>query len=98
MLAIVALILINILVFRSMTFKKPQKKGKEKFEGAPIGGQWTVYGSMGCGWTRKQIEYMKEKGKPYTFVDCDKEECAGVDGFPTMIHTNGEKIVGFKEV
>ena len=23
------------------------------------GEQWTIYGTMGCGWTRKQLEYMK---------------------------------------
>jgi len=22
-------------------------------------GKWTVYGTMGCGWTRKQLDYMK---------------------------------------
>ena len=74
------------------------KKGKEKFEGAPIGGQWTVYGSMGCGWTRKQLDYMKSKGKPYTFVDCDKKGCDDIDGYPTLIHSDGRKIVGFNQV
>tara|TARA_B110000977_G_scaffold190149_1_gene260578 strand:- start:3470 stop:3724 length:255 start_codon:yes stop_codon:yes gene_type:complete len=61
-------------------------------------GEWTIYGSMGCGWTRKQLDYMKSKDKAFTFVDCDSEECAGVEGFPTMIHSSGEKVTGFKEV
>jgi hypothetical protein len=91
MLALIILLLINMKIFLDIKPKTTTDVPSEE-------GEWTVYGSMGCGWTRKQIEYMKEKGKPYTFVDCDKEECAGVDGFPTMIHTNGEKIVGFKEV
>jgi hypothetical protein len=91
MLALIILSLINTKIFLDIKPKTTTDVPGEE-------GEWTVYGSMGCGWTRKQIEYMKEKGKPYTFVDCDKEECAGVDGFPTMIHTNGEKIVGFKEV
>ena len=65
---------------------------------APNGKQWTVYGTMGCGWTRKQLEYMKKNGKPHTFVDCDKEGCNGMDAFPTLVSPEGEKIVGFKEV
>ena len=61
-------------------------------------GEWTVYGSMGCGWTRKQLEYFKGKGKPYTFVDCDSDDCKGIEGYPTMVHSSGERVVGFKEV
>ena len=33
------------------------------------GKQWTVYGTMGCGWTRKQLDYMKKNGKSHRFVD-----------------------------
>jgi hypothetical protein len=61
-------------------------------------GEWTIYGSMGCGWTRKQLDYMKSKDKSFTFVDCDNGECDGVEGFPTMVHSSGERVVGFKEV
>jgi len=53
---------------------------------------------MGCGWTRKQLEHFKGKGKPYTFVDCDSEDCKGIEGYPTMVHSSGERVVGFKEV
>jgi hypothetical protein len=53
---------------------------------------------MGCGWTRKQIDYMKKKNKPYTFVDCSKGGCDGIDGYPTMTSSTGEKVVGFREV
>ena len=41
---------------------------------------------------------MKQKGKPFTFVDCDKGDCPDVEGFPTMIHSSGERVVGYKEV
>ena len=61
------------------------------------GEQWTIYGTMGCGWTRKQIDYMKEKGKPYTFIDCSKGGCDGMKAFPTSVSPTGEKVVGFKE-
>ena len=26
------------------------------------GEKWTIYGTMGCGWTRKQLDYMKKAG------------------------------------
>src|SRR6056300_1864841 len=60
-------------------------------------GKWTVYGTMGCGWTRKQLEYMKKNGKAHTFVDCDKEGCNDMKAFPTLKHPNGEVTVGYKE-
>jgi hypothetical protein len=60
-------------------------------------GGWTVYGTNGCGWTRKQIEVMKSKQIPYTFVDCDKEDCKGAEAFPTLVDSSGKKTVGFKE-
>lgn len=65
---------------------------------APAPKGWTVLGSMGCGWTRKQLDYLKAKGIPHTFKDCAGGKCAGVDAFPTLISPNGEKIVGYSEV
>jgi len=68
--------------------------------GAPVsnGKQWIVYGTMGCGWTLKQLDYMKKNGKPHRFVDCEKEGCSGMEAFPTLVSPNGEKIVGYSEV
>jgi hypothetical protein len=68
--------------------------------GAPVsnGKQWIVYGTMGCGWTLKQLDYMKKNGKSYRFVDCEKESCSGMDAFPTLVSPNGEKIVGYSEI
>jgi len=60
--------------------------------------EWTVYGTMGCGWTRKQIEYMKNTGKSFTFVDCEKENCLDVKVFPVLVNSRGEKLVGYNEV
>jgi hypothetical protein len=62
------------------------------------GEQWTIYGTMGCGWTRKQLEYMKKNGKPHRFVDCEKEGCSGMEAFPTLVSPNGEKIIGYSEI
>lgn len=59
---------------------------------------WKVYGSMACGWTKKQLSHLKSKGIKHTFVDCTKQECNDVDAFPTLIHSqSGEKIVGYSE-
>jgi len=55
-----------------------------------------VYGSMGCGWTRKQLEYNNEKGISHVFVDCDKRKCPSfVKGFPTTQMKNGKVASGF---
>lgn len=62
------------------------------------GQQWIVYGTMGCGWTRKQLDYMKKNGKPHRFVDCEKEGCSDMEAFPTLVSPNGEKIVGYSEI
>ena len=103
MFAIIALALINGGILYSMNTNKPAQPSEpsapsapvESKEGTPDG--WTIYGTMGCGWTRKQIDYMKENGKPYTFVDCYKGGCDGMKAFPTSVSPTGEKVVGFKE-
>jgi len=53
---------------------------------------------MGCGWTRKQLEYMEKNGKPFKFVDCEKGGCSGMEAFPTIVHPSGEKTVGYSEI
>lgn len=56
---------------------------------------WTVYGSMDCGWTRKQLKHLDDKNISYTFVDCKKTKCDHVIAFPTVIKPTGEQVVGF---
>jgi hypothetical protein len=90
--AIVLLALILLWQF----YKKPaaaaaSSAGKEKAD-------WTVYGTMGCGWTRKQLEELKGKNVSYTFVDCGSQECAGMSAFPVNIKPDGTQKVGFIEV
>jgi len=53
---------------------------------------------MGCGWTRKQLDYMKKTGTPHTFVDCDKGGCGEMGAFPTLKSPDGKTIVGYTEV
>lgn len=83
------LIVIVAVLLKFCMNKSPKKSG-----GA---GKFTVYGTMGCGWTRKQLDYFKQSGKPFTFVDCDKGECVGVEAFPTTVDPSGERTVGFKK-
>lgn len=98
MFAAILLLIIDLMILRSMNGNK-MKMGTSDTGAQPVGEKdWTVYGTMGCGWTRKQLEHMKSKGVSHTFVDCDKGECPGMNAFPTMIHKSGEKIVGYKEV
>ena len=59
---------------------------------------WTVYGTTGCGWTRKQLEVMDSKGFKYNFVNCDEENCDGMSAYPTLIDPNGVKTVGFNNL
>ena len=62
------------------------------------GKTWTIYGTMGCGWTRKQLDYMKEAGKPFKFVDCDKGGCSDLEAFPTLVSPDGKHHIGYNEV
>ena len=64
----------------------------------PRGKPWTVYGSMSCGWTRKQLDYTRNNGIPFVFVDCGKKECAGITAFPTLVSPMGERITGYREI
>lgn len=58
---------------------------------------WTVYGTMSCGWTRKQLDYLKRKNVPHKFVDCAKGGCDGKTAFPTLVSPSGEELVGYTE-
>jgi len=83
----VAIVLVAFLLYRTKTKAR-----------CPGGKKWTIYGTKGCGWTVKQLDYMKKAGKPHVFVDCDKGGCDGMTAFPTLKGPNGEKIVGYNEV
>ena len=89
MFAFIALIIVNTYTLIN-TGNPPVTQDGEK--------GWTIYVTMGCGWTRKQLDHMKNVNKPFTFIDCDKENCDGMDAFPTLISPSGEKYVGYKEV
>lgn len=88
MIAFIVLLIINFMILQGIGSPVKTEKGKD----------WTVYGTMGCGWTRKQLDHMKSKSIPHTFVDCDKGGCNGMEAFPTLKSPQGETTVGFKEV
>jgi|TARA_B110000858_G_C17611402_1_gene384667 hypothetical protein len=87
MFALIILAIVDVIIL--------MRTGQAKKED---GKKWTVFGTMGCGWTRKQLDYMKKSGKPHTFVDCDKEGCKGMNAYPTLVSPDGEKTVGYSEV
>ena len=60
------------------------------------GNVWKVFGSMNCGWTRKQVEELKNNGVPYEFLDCTGDRCK--EGMPENILPNGTRRVGFTKV
>ena len=90
-LAVIILVLLNMVLTSTPSKSKPGAAPER------VGPQWTVYGTNGCGWTRKQLAVMDTKKVPYKFVDCDKEDCKGADAFPTLVDPSGKKTVGFKE-
>jgi hypothetical protein len=89
-------ILVLIILFLLNMVLSPSSKAPVSSGGGGDGAQWTVYGTNGCGWTRKQLAVMDTKKVPYQFVDCDKEDCKGADAFPTLVDPSGTKTVGFK--
>lgn len=61
-------------------------------------GELTVYGTSWCSWTKKQRDYLDTKGMPYTFVDCDAQQCPDfVSGYPTL-DNNGAISSGYREL
>ena len=87
------IMVIAILILLNMVLS-PSKKAPASPSAGP---SWTVYGTNGCGWTRKQLEVMKSKNVPHKFIDCDKEDCKGAEAFPTLVDPSGQKTVGFKD-
>ena len=94
MIAILALIVIDIYILLNTGNNK--MKTTKKVDDKTV--EWTVYGTSWCGWTTKQLEYLKKKNIPYKFIDCEKGNCDGIEAFPVMKSSDGEEIVGYKEI
>ena len=93
MLPFIILGAVNTYIF--LNTGKSTKVQKETNKGT---GAWTVYGTTWCGWTTKQLEYLKKKSIDHKFIDCEKGKCDGIDAFPVMDSPNGERITGYKEI
>lgn len=95
----IALILL-LAIDGYLLMKTPNAPSVRVIKGESTKGDYTVYGTMKCGWTRKQLDYLKSKGIKYTFVDCESnpEKCKGMKGYPVVQFPSGEKKVGFQEV
>ena len=91
MLLLLTLVAIDIYIL--MNTGKPKKESHQESDV-----EWTVYGTNWCGWTKKQLKYLENKGIPHKFIDCEKSKCDGIDAFPVMESSNGEKVTGYKEV
>ena len=68
MLPFVILGAVNAYIFLNTGNKKVQEQVEQPVQeqtGQPAKkqeGGWTVYGTTWCGWTTKQLEYLKKKG------------------------------------
>jgi hypothetical protein len=96
MLPFIILGAVNAYIFLNTGSKKVQEQIKEPVQEKK--GTWTVYGTTWCGWTTKQLEFLKKKGIEHKFVDCEKSKCDGIDAFPVMESPSGERFTGYKEI
>lgn len=89
-LAVLILVAIALMIFKGKSYFSGQQPADK--------GDITVYGSKTCPWCVKQEEYLKNKGIPYTFVDCNNGQCPEfVQGFPTL-SVNGQIKNGYTEL
>jgi len=96
MFAVLALIAIDLYILKNTGAIQKEIAVEGKTEDKPV--EWTVYGTSWCGWTTKQLEYLKKKGIPHKFIDCEKGNCDGINAFPVMESSSGEKVKGYKEI
>ena len=85
---VILLIILYKMYSRSTTNAKVNNPGEP----------WIVYGTMSCGWTRKQIDELKSKNVKYEFVDCSNDgACGDIHAFPTNKKPDGTMVTGFIE-
>jgi hypothetical protein len=83
---------IVVLVIVLWFLNKQSKKPRQNVHGPS--NDMTIYGSMGCPYTVKQVE----KYPDAEFVDCASGKCPEwVKGFPTTKMPDGSTVVGFSD-
>lgn len=55
----------------------------------------TVYGRHRCVWTRRMLHDLEAHGVVHRVVWCDSSACAHVSAVPTLIFSNGTRVVGY---
>ena len=98
MIAALLLLLIDVYILVNMDTKKETKINTPAAGMSAGKTEWTVYGTNWCGWTKKQLAYLEKKGIPHKFIDCEKGNCDGIEAFPVMKSSDGEEVVGYKEI
>jgi hypothetical protein len=73
----------TFFVFLMIAFRSPPRD------------QIVVYGTMGCGWTRKQLDFL---GPRADFRDCDAGECPpDLKSFPVVQMPDGTVYTGYTD-
>ena len=82
------IILFLIIIFLGFLSKKINNETFQNINES----YYTIYGSLNCGWTVKQLNYFKNNNKKYKFIDCDKnfDKC-NYDGYPVTFDKNGKR-------
>jgi len=90
-LQIFTFLIVGVLIVAAVAFGMKYLTKKQKYTGS----SWTVYGTDGCGWTRKQLKEMDAKGVSYEYVNCENGGCDGITSFPTLKSSDGAVKIGY---
>lgn len=90
--AIGVAIVVGLIAIWWFFFRKPSVSGGAKKKDSAAGEKVTIYGSLGCPYTVKQME----KYPNHEFVDCTSTKCPDfVTAYPTTKMADGRIEVGF---
>ena len=96
---VIAAVVIAVIVACKIMQLKFAVAGCSAKKAEPAPTEYIVYGSMQCGYTVKQLEYLEKKGISFTFMDCAKGQCpASVKAFPTILKPDGTTVRGYTEL
>ena len=81
--------IVALMIIKDRLYKKPVAI-------APSG-KYTVYGTDWCMYTKKQRDHLDQKygSGSHVYVNCDNENCDGIDAFPVTKTPSGDIVKGF---
>lgn len=86
-------ILVLVLVVAWLSMGKNSGGGSPSPTAPKAESKLKVYGSMSCGWTKKQLEHLGSRAE---FIDCTTQQCPSfVTGYPTIEDASGNVTVGY---